>query len=125
MITTDAILAIVVLIVILAFFKLECPFKIDFNFKILFKIAKIGIPAGMCLISYNISSTITTGFLADLGDAAVNTKVYINNIVGYVPLIIYSLAQANAIIMGRHRGAGRFEDMKTLYKQNIFCYNHQ
>lgn len=107
------------MIVILAFFKLECPFKIDFNFKILFKIAKIGIPAGMCLISYNISSTITTSFLADLGDTAVNTKIYINNIVGYVPLIIYSLAQANAIIMGRHRGAGKFNDMKTLYKQNV------
>lgn len=106
-------------IVIYAFYKIGCPFKLNFNFKTFVKIAKIGIPAGMCLISYNFSSTITTGFLADLGDAAVNTKVYINNIVGYVPLIIYSLAQANAIIMGRHRGAGRFEDMKTLYRQNI------
>ena len=106
-------------IVIIAFYKLKCPFKLNFNINTFFKIAKIGIPAGMCLISYNFSNTITTSFLADLGDTAVNTKVYINNIVGYVPLIIYSLAQANAIIMGRHRGAGRIEDMKTLYRQNI------
>ena len=106
-------------IVVIAFFKIKCPLKLSFNLKTAFKIAKIGLPAGMCLISYNISSTITTSFLADLGDTAVNTKVYINNIVGYVPLIIYSLAQANAIIMGRHRGAGRFDDMKALYKQNI------
>ncbi len=107
------------LITIIAFVKIKCPLKLGFNCKTAFKIIKIGLPAGMCLISYNFSSTITTSFLADLGDAAVNTKVYINNIVGYVPLIIYAVAQANGIIMGRHRGAGRFNEMKILHKQNI------
>ena len=107
-------------IVIIAFVKLKCPVKLSFNFKTAFKIIKIGLPAGMCLISYNFSNTITTSFLGNLGETAINTKVFINTIVGYVPLIIYAVAQANAIIMGRHRGAGRFEDMKILFRQNIW-----
>lgn len=107
------------LIVVIAFVKIKCPLKLAFNFKIAYKIAKIGLPAGMCLISYNFSNTITTSFLGDLGETTINTKVFINNIVGYVPLIIYAIAQANAIIMGRHRGAGRFADMKILFRQNI------
>ena len=108
------------IIVITAFIKLKCPVKLSFNFKTAFKIVKIGLPAGMCLISYNFSNTITTSFLGNLGETAINTKVFINTIVGYVPIIIYAVAQANAIIMGRHRGAGRFEDMKILFRQNIW-----
>lgn len=102
-----------------AFFKLKCPLKIGFNSFTVLRIARIGLPASMCLISYSFSNTVTTGFLAGMGDTAINTKIYINNIVSYVSLIFYAISLANAIIMGRHRGAGRFEDMKILFRQNL------
>lgn len=106
-------------IVVAAFFKIKCPLKLNFDWLTAFKIAKIGIPAGMSLISFSLSNTITTGFLAQMGDSAVNAKIYINNIVTYVSIMFYSIALANAVIMGRHRGAGRFDDMKILFKQNL------
>ena len=108
-----------VVIVVAAFVIVKCPLKLSFDLGTACRIAKIGIPAGMSLISFSFSGTVTTGFLADMGDSIVNTKVYINNIVTYVSIIFYSISLANAVIMGRHRGAGRFEDMKILFKQNL------
>ena len=106
-------------IAMIAFFRLNCPLKIGFSSFTVLRIARIGLPASMCLISYSFSNTVTTGFLAGMGDTAINTKIYINNIVTYVSIIFYSISLANAIIMGRHRGAGRFDEMKILFRQNL------
>ena len=107
-------------IVALAFFKVKCPLRIGFDKRTAIRIIKIGIPASMCLISFSFSSTVTTSFLANAGEAAINTRTYINSIVSYVSMFFYSIALSNAVIMGRHRGAGRFEDMKILFRQNLF-----
>lgn len=107
------------LICMIAFLKTKSPFKLSFDFKTAFNIIKIGLPAGMCLISYSFSNTITTSFLSDIGDTVINAKIYINNIVEYVPIIFWSIASANAVIMGRFRGMGRIDDIKILFKQNL------
>lgn len=105
---------------VVAFIKNKCPLKLNFKFKTAFDVIRIGLPAGMCLISYNFSNTITTSFLADMGDTSINARIYINNIVAYVHLFFWAIASANAVIMGRHRGAERFSDMKVLFRQNLW-----
>ena len=107
------------LICIIAFLRTKVPFKLNFNFSTAFNIIKIGLPAGMCFISYNFANTITTSFLGSIGEFAIDAKIYINNIVEYVPLVFWAIASANSVIMGRLRGMGKFDDMKILFKQNL------
>ncbi|MBO5200101.1 MAG: hypothetical protein J6B93_02355 [Clostridia bacterium] len=102
------------------FIRHRCPVSLHFNFGISGRILRLGLPAGMCVISYNLSTTITTGFLASMGETALNTKIYIGNIVTYVPIIGFALAGATSVFMGRHRGAKNFEAMKILFRQNLY-----
>lgn len=107
-------------IVIFIFVKNKCPFRRIFNKKTVLDILRIGIPAGMCLFSYSLSQTVTTSFVATLGITVISAKVYITNIINYTSRLGYSIGNAGGILMGRHRGAGDFDSIKALFKQNIF-----
>ena len=101
------------------FFRKKCPFRFTFRKKEAWDILKFGTPAGMSLVSYNLSTTVTTGFITGLGVAAINTKVYVSNILSYTSRFSVSLANAGGILMGRHRGAHRMDAVKKLYRQNL------
>lgn len=101
------------------FFRKRCLFRFAFLKKEALQIVKFGAPAGMSLISYSLSSTITTSFITGLGVAAINTKIYLISILNYTSKISFSLGNAGGILIGRHRGAGRFDRIKRLYRQNI------
>ena len=107
------------------FFRKKCPFRFTFRKKEAWDILKFGTPAGMSLVSYNLSTTVTTGFITGLGVAAINTKVYVSNILSYTSRFSISMGNAGGIMMGRHRGAGRIDSVKKLFRQNlvlaIFC----
>ncbi len=107
------------LISVFFFFRKQCLFRFVFEKKEAWDIIKLGAPAGMSLISYNLSTTVTTGFITGLGVTVINTKVYVSNILTYTSRISMSLANAGGILMGRHRGAHRMEAIKKLYRQNL------
>lgn len=98
--------------------------KCDFRFKVERKatvdVLKFGIPAGMSLLSYSLSQTVTTCFITDLGVSVINTKLYVSNILQYTSRVSYSMGNAGGILVGRHRGAGRIDEIKQLFKQNVF-----
>lgn len=81
-------------------------------------ILSIGFPGVCSGVSWHLSVTITTGFVAVLGTAAVNTQVFVNNILQYVPMFSNNLAAATSIMLGRMFGCCDLERAKRLVKQN-------
>lgn len=104
---------------VLFFFKKQCLFCFAFRRKEAWDILRLGAPAGMSLVSYSLSTTVTTGFITGLGVTVINTKVYVSNILSYTSRFSISLANAGGILMGRHRGAHRMDAVKKLYRQNL------
>lgn len=102
------------------FFRKQCLFRFVFGKKEAWDILRLGAPAGMSLISYNLSTTVTTGFITGLGVTVINTKIYVSNILSYTSRFSMSLANAGGILMGRHRGAHRMDAVKKLYRQNLW-----
>ncbi len=111
----------------LLFFKLrDCPFTASYRARSMVKIIKLGVPGAMVSLMFRIAQTVTTGFVALMGDDVINTKVYINNIVAYIPLLGYSISSANMVFMGRYKGSGELEKADKLFRQNralAFCCN--
>ncbi len=102
------------------FFKLKnCPYKLCFSGSMAWKIVKLGVAGAMVSLMFRVAQTITTGFVGLMGDEVINTKVYISNIVAYIPILGYSIGNANSVFMGRLKGAGQVEKQKQLYRQNI------
>ena len=79
----------------------------------------LGIPGGMCQLSFVLSQAVTTSFTVVLGESIVNTKVYIYNIVTYTSRISLALGKATGILMGRYRGRGQLDTIKQLFRQNV------
>lgn len=101
------------------FIKAKCPIKICFENKIAGRIFTLGIPSGMCLLSFALSQTFTTGFITSLGDVIINAKVYISNIVLYTSRISLAVGNATGILMGRFRGRGDMDKIHKLFGQNV------
>lgn len=108
------------------FIKNRCPIRFAFTLRMMPKILKLGIPAAMVSLMYRVAQTVTTSFVASMGDDVINTKVFINNIVAFVPLIGYSIGSANMVFMGRYKGACDMEKANITHRQNralAFCCN--
>lgn len=104
----------------LAFFtKNKCPFTLSYTSRMMSKILKLGIPGAMVSLMFRIAQTVTTSFVALMGDDVINTKVYINNIVAFVPLVCYSIGSANMVFMGRYKGSGDTEKSNISHRQNL------
>lgn len=106
-------------VALLLFCKAKCPYQTCFRPKILGKILMLGIPGGMCNLSYTLCQAITTGFTVQLGELVVNAKVYISNIVIYTSRISLAIGGATGILAGRYRGAGWIDKIRRLYRQNV------
>ena len=83
------------------------------------RIMKIGIPSGLSLLAYNISTMIVTALIARLGSKSMNTQVFVSNITGYTHLFGYATALAGSLMIGRLCGAGKFDKAKRLFGQNM------
>lgn len=101
------------------FRRFRCPFRAHCTAHTARQMLRLGIPGGMCLFSYTLAQTVTTGFVAALGTAAVNTKVYITNITAYTSKLSYAIGSGTAILIGRHKGAGRTAQIRALFRQNL------
>lgn len=108
------------LIALMLLNKYKLSIKLGFNWRTSFNLLRIGIPVAMCGITATMASTVTTGFVANMGEQMINAKAYINDIVSYVPTFCYAISSAHSIIIGRYRGRFDFENISALHKQSIY-----
>lgn len=94
------------------------PCKGRFTPFILRRVLKVGIPAGMSLLTYVITAAFSTAVIASLGQATVNVKVFTSNISGFTYLFGYAVAQAGALMISRCVGSGRNSLADRLFKLN-------
>lgn len=80
-------------------------------------IIKLGFPASLGLLSYCFSGMVTTGIISGLGTDIINTKVYCNNIIAFVPYFSNTLATGFGVMLGRLFGAGKIEEGKELTRR--------
>lgn len=111
------VLCVIISILIYAF--KHCPFKIAFNCNLILNIFKLGIPAGMSIVLFSLSQTITSGFIVALGITFFNAKVYISNILGYISKGSLAVGQAGGVLIGRYKGSCEYDKILKLFKQNI------
>lgn len=110
---------------VLLFKTKKCPFGSKFSITTLKEILKMGIPGGMNGFSYTLSRTITTAFVALLGVAVFNTKVYVGSLITFAYCLSASIGSAGGVFTGRYNGRKDFDAINSLYKRNIklaiFC----
>lgn len=97
----------------------RCPFKLCFKPLSFRRIIKIGLPGGMCSVSYNFAQTITTAIIATFGTLIINSKVYYTNILCYIPVISLSIGFAGGILIGRYKAVGDYKSIRELCTQNL------
>lgn len=81
----------------------------SFPKKILMDLFKIGIPTAGEQLSYNVSQLVITYFINFLGNEALSTKAYIQNIVMFAFLFAVAIGQGTEILIGHLVGAGEKE----------------
>ena len=96
----------------------KCPYSFEFVPNKLFKILKLGVPGAMVSLMFRIAQTITTSFVAMMGDNIINTKVFIGNVIAYVPILGSAISSANMVFMGRFKGAGELDKADICHRQN-------
>ena len=117
---TSAMARLVGLAISVSFFRQKkCPFRIAFIPRIMQKIFKFGVPAGMNGFSYTMAQTITTGIIAAQGLITLNTKIYVSSIVIYAYCVSAAVASANSILTGRYKGRQDYDSMVRMNNQNI------
>ena len=104
----------------LFFWVKQCPFRWIFRKMYACSILRMGVPSGMANLSYILSQAVTTSFVAPLGYTVINAKVYVSNITNYISNISMAIGNANAVLMGRHRGAKNLDKIQSLFRQNVW-----
>ncbi len=104
---------------ILIFIFTKCPFSPSFRLSEFRTLLIYGIPGKMSNFSYTFAQTFTTSFVVMLGSSIVSAKVYIGQVVAYVPLFNAAISAAGAVLIGRFRGAGNMKNVGRLYTRNV------
>jgi len=103
--------------------KLDNPCRLDFkklrmDKKKLFRILRLGLPAGLQDILFNFSSVIIQSSVNSLGAVAMAANAAASNITGYVYAAQSSTYRASMSFVGQNLGAGKFDRIK---KSIIWC----
>lgn len=89
-------------------------------FGVINKILRVGVPNGISGVGYTISQTMTTSFVALLGETALSGKVYFTTISSYCYMFSLAMGNAAATLVGRYSGAGEYDKAKQFCRQ--ICY---
>lgn len=85
-------------------------------------ILRFGIPSGLSYFSYNLSQTVATAIMAQLGSLAVAAMVYVNNIVCYIAVFSMAISAAYKILVGRLIGMRQKDRaLKMGYMSTVLC----
>ncbi|MFF2093957.1 MATE family efflux transporter [Paenibacillus sp. NPDC058174] len=78
---------------------------------------KLGLPSAGEPVSYNLSQSIITYFITMLGAAALTTKIYTQNMTGFIFIISMAVGSGTQIIVGHLIGADQKEDA---YRSGVY-----
>ena len=99
--------------------RIKIPSTIRDTFQYFMGILRIGLPSALSAASFNISSMLTTAFIAQSGDYALSASVYFSSILSYVYLFSICAGQANALLIGRFFGAGEYSKADRACRQLV------
>lgn len=102
---------IVLLFLLIKRINKELPIQSFFNYKKAHvkALLGIGIPSAGEQLSYYASQMAITYFIAQIGTAALTTKVYVQNIGMFIFLFSIAIGQGTQILIGHMIGAGEVE----------------
>jgi len=69
-------------------------------------ILRMGGPAAAESVSYSLAQVVVTGFSVTFGPAAIEARIVLLNLTGFISLFSYSVGQATQIAAGYWKGAG-------------------
>ncbi len=93
---------------------------LPFPFQEIKSVLTLGTPAAGESIAYNGSKLVITIILTYLGEIAVNTNAYMNNITTYIYVLAVAVGQGTSILVGRLVGEGRKDDAYHLCFWSFF-----
>lgn len=89
------------------------------NLAHIWKMFVLGFTSTLGTYSWQIASTVTVGLVSSLGTSALNTRVYVNNIARYVPIVSSTISTATVVMLGRLLGRKEYDTGKRLVTQNV------
>ncbi|MGM0369390.1 MAG: MATE family efflux transporter [Bacillota bacterium] len=90
---------------------------LDQPLRVLKKLVKVGLPAAMENLSYNLAQTVIMSIiLINLGETAYVTRTYVWTICWFAMIFSLAIGQANQIMIGQLVGAGKIEEA---YKKGL------
>ncbi|MFC7560770.1 MATE family efflux transporter [Paenibacillus farraposensis] len=108
-------------IFILLYKRVSAPIRIQYYVQLqwskLVAILKIGIPAGLEWLSYQLSQMMVTRFVSFMGTTAIATHFYTNTIVHFFMVFGMAVGEGTEIIVARLIGAGDKE--KAFYNRHF------
>ncbi|GFP77910.1 putative FMN/FAD exporter YeeO [Clostridium fungisolvens] len=109
-----------IVMIFVVFRNVERGFRLKnlkpFPTKIVKDLLKIGVPTAGEQLSYNVSQLVITYFINFLGNEALTTKAYVQNIVMFAYLFSIAIGQGTEILIGHLVGA---EENDKAYKTCI------
>lgn len=93
--------------------------KLKLNREILFKIIKIGVPAGIQGIIFSFSNVVIQSTVNSFGAICVAGNSAAQSIEGFVYISMNSIAQATLTFVGQNMGAQKLERVKKVVFQGI------
>ena len=119
MVIIQAICGVVKLALTITYLVLKkIPVSFRFKFKWCKAILKVGVPATIAHTIYVVTSTLITRICVSLGKDSLQTRIYVQELVYYVYIFGYSIANANQIMIGRVCGMGDLDKADRMMKQN-------
>jgi len=83
------------------------------------RVLRIGVPASLNHLSYNVNQLVTTAFITSLGSVMLATRIYTMNIAFLIMILCISLGRGMQIIVGHLVGAGEQEEAYRQVLRNL------
>ncbi len=112
-------LQLVLMIIVLKCKKL--PFGRKPNKELLKRMLRVGFPASISTISYNLSTFITTAIVSMLSPVYINVKLYCSLIFNFVWYFGNSIGQSGGVLVGRIVGAENYDKAKRMHTLYLIC----
>jgi putative MATE family efflux protein len=74
------------------------------------RVLRVGVPASLNNLSYNVNQLVTTAMIASLGSVMLTTRIYTMNINFIIIILCISLGRGMQIIVGHLVGAGEQDE---------------
>lgn len=102
--------------------KIKLSELVPFDFGLLQRILRVGIPSAGESISYSLYQIVLLSFVNEMGTDSINARIYCNTLMAFAVVFGSSVATASQIITGYLIGAGKpNEAYKRIVRYCLIC----